>query len=84
MLELEKYIKHKYINIDYTILYFNFKQHTIPTSSNIINIVLRSDTLYDDHDSSPVNQFREYCGQILANLFITTFSTDSVGDIFAN
>ena len=71
MLDLEKFLKNKYINIDYNILYFNFKEHNIPTDSNIINIVLHSTTLYDTHDSCPFNPFRNYCGTILTELFYT-------------
>ena len=71
MLELEKFIKNKYINIDYNILYFNFKHHNIPEDSNIINIVLHTDNLYDNHDSSPFEDLRHYCGDLLALLFHT-------------
>jgi hypothetical protein len=71
MLELEKFMKYKYINIDYNILYFNFKQNSIPINSNIINIVLHSTNLYDTHDSCPVEIFRNYCGKILTELFNT-------------
>ena len=38
MLELECFLKEKYTNIDYAILYFNFKHHTIPSNSNIIKL----------------------------------------------
>jgi hypothetical protein len=73
MLELEKYIKDKYNNIDYVILYFNFIHHPIPPSSKIINIVLQSTTfwnttLYTEEDA-PYDNFREYCGKVLAYLF---------------
>lgn len=71
MLELEKFIKDKYLNIDYNILYFNFKHHNIPTNSNIINIVLHTTNLYDTSESAPYDQFRIYCGKILAELFNT-------------
>lgn len=71
MLELETFLKEKYINIDYNILYFNFKHHNIPINSNIINIVLHTNKLYDHHNNSPVNPFRNYCGKILSELFDT-------------
>jgi hypothetical protein len=71
MLELEKFIKNKYINIDYNILYFNFKHHNIPTQSNIINIVLHTTNLYDSHNSAPYENLRNYCGKILTELFNT-------------
>lgn len=60
MLELEKFIKDKYINIDYNILYFNFKHHNIPTNSNIINIVLHTTNLYYTTDSAPYEELRKY------------------------
>lgn len=68
MLELEEYFKNK--NLDYTILYFNYKQHVIPDNSNIINIVLQSE-LFDREHTAPVQQFRNYCGKILAELLNT-------------
>ena len=39
MLDLEYFLKEKYNNIDYNILYFNFKHHNISENSNIINII---------------------------------------------
>jgi hypothetical protein len=71
MLEFEKFIKNKYTNINYNILYFNFIQHNIPAHSNIINIVLQTDKLYTVTQESPYNEFRIYCGKILAELFNT-------------
>ena len=71
MLELENFIKNKYININYNILYFNFKEHNIPKNSNIINIVLHSHDLYNTHDEAPIDNFRIYCGKILTELFNT-------------
>ena len=71
MLELESFIKEKYINIDYNILYFNFKHHNIPANSNIINIVLHSDTFYEPNEVAPYENLRNYCGQILSELFNT-------------
>jgi hypothetical protein len=84
MLELEKFIKSKYINIDYNILYFNFKHENIPTNSNIINIVLHSTNLYDTHNSAPFNDFRNYCGKILAELFNTNLTLGVDHDIYNN
>ena len=76
MLELESFLKQKYVNIDYNILYFNFKHHNIPQNSNIINIVLHSNNLFDKFEDSPYDEFRVYCGQILANLFNTTMTIE--------
>jgi hypothetical protein len=71
MLELEKFLKDKYKKIDYNVLYFNFKHHTIPTDSNIINIVLHTDKLYDMSPGSPYEALRNFCGTILSKLFNT-------------
>jgi hypothetical protein len=69
MLELETFIKDKYINIDYNILYFNFKHHNIPINSNIINIVLDKSDIYYINNAPPVDEFRKDCGKILKDLF---------------
>ena len=84
MLDLEKFIKDKYINIDYNILYFNFKHHNIPTNSNIINVVLHSDNLYDNTDGSPYEELRIYCGKVLTNLFNTDLILGYDNSIFIN
>lgn len=74
MLEFEKFIKDRYINIDYNVLYFNFKHHNIPTNSNIINIVLHTNNLYDTDKNAPFEELRIYCGKILAELFNTNLN----------
>lgn len=84
MLELENFIKDRYINIDYNILYFNFKHHNIPTNSKIINIVLHTTNLYDTESSSPFEDLRIYCGKILAELFNTNLILGYNDDIFKN
>jgi hypothetical protein len=86
MLEFEKFIKDKYVNIDYNILYFNFKHYNIPTNSNIINIVLHSTNLYNVSDNrwTPYQEFRNYCGKIVAELFNTNLILGEDGNIFNN
>jgi hypothetical protein len=84
MLELENFIKDRYINIDYNILYFNFKHHNIPTNSNIINIVLHTTNLYDMHDGAPYEDLRNYCGKILAELFNTNLILGDDDNVFNN
>jgi hypothetical protein len=79
MLELEKFIKDKYINIDYNVLLFNFKHHNIPTNSNIINIVLHTTKLYDTYNSSTYKDLRKFCGKILAELFNTNLNLGAKG-----
>lgn len=75
MLNLEKFLRTKYTNINYNILYFNFKKDDIPQNSNIINIVLSTDTFYNSwpSDYSVVSNFRNYCGKILSELFNTKY-----------
>ena len=73
MLELEIYLKKQYVDIDYNILYFNFKQHDIPADSNIINIVLTTTNVYDISHWSYFNPFRSYCSLILSELFNTAY-----------
>jgi len=82
LLNLEQFIKKKYTNIDYNIIYLNFKQHVIPTDSNIINIILHSSTLYDTYIDSEVAQFRIYCAKILADLFKTELKLVCEMDVF--
>ena len=84
MLELEKFITNKYINIDYNILYFNFKHHNIPTNSNIINIVLHTTNLYDTPNNAPYEDLRNYCGKILAELFNTNCNLGYDCNVFNN
>ena len=83
-LELEKYIKDRYKNIDYNILYFNFKKNTIPIDSNIINIILQTSTIYDILHEAPFEEFRKFCGKILSELFNTTLISSYTEDIFYN
>ena len=73
MLELEKFLKKKYLNINYTILYFNFFEYKIPKDSNIINIVLKTNKVYDTICDNNFNNYRLYCGKILSNVFKTKF-----------
>ena len=77
LIELEKYIKEQYNNIDYNILFFNFKHHNIPENSNIINIVLTTSYKFVDNEYMCVDKmipnFRIFCGEILAKLFNTKF-----------
>lgn len=84
MLDLEFFLKEKYKNIDYNIIYFNFKHHNIPTNSNIINIVLNTTTLYNTVDSVQVEIFRRYCGEILTKLFNTKLILERDDNVFNN
>jgi len=87
MLELEKFIKDKYINIDYNILYFDFKHYDIPTNSNIINIVLHTTNVYDTPENSPFVNLRIFCAKILTELFNTSLNLpwqDDINTIFNN
>jgi hypothetical protein len=72
------------VNIEYNILYFNFKQYNIPKNSKIINIVLQTTTLYNDHDNAPYELFRNYCGSILASMFHTDLTVGYNSSTFNN
>lgn len=74
MLDLELYLKLKYPTINFTILYFNFLEHKIPSGSNIINYVLSTKQIYHRHDDSPFQELRNFIGLILSNTFKTVFN----------
>ena len=82
MLDLELYIKKTYPKINYTILYFNFVKHTIPEDSNIVNIVLNTNKLYENGDTAPYNKFRQYCGLLLSKIFKSEFTMNYTSKIF--
>jgi hypothetical protein len=83
MLELENFIRNKYANIDYNILYFNFIEHNIPADSNIINIVLHSTNIYNN-TNSPYEELRNFCGKILSELFNTDLLPGYDKNVFNN
>jgi hypothetical protein len=83
MIELEKFIRNKYVNIDYNILYFNFIEHNIPADSNIINIVLNSTNIYNN-TNSPYEELRNFCGKILSELFNTDLLPGYDKNVFNN
>jgi hypothetical protein len=82
MLNLESFMKQKYTNINYTILYFNFHQEIIPKNSNIINIVLNTNKLYNRSSKAPWGDLRIYCGQILTKMFNTKFNPNMTDNVF--
>jgi len=84
MLDLETCIKTKYPNINYNILYFNFKQHEIPESSNIINIVLHANNIYDSFIPNYAEDFRNYCGEVLTKMFNTELQLGYTHETFLN
>jgi hypothetical protein len=84
MLELETFLRTTYTNIDYNILYFNFKEHAIPETSNIINIVLHTTNLYNITVGSPYQALRRYCGKVLAEMFGTPLNFSYDDDTFNN
>jgi len=88
MLEVEQILQRKYPNLDYVILYFNFKKHIVPCDSRILNIVLKTDIFYENEESAltSIQPFREYCGKILSHLFQTGMqsNTEIYGDDLYN
>ena len=85
MLNLDCYLKTKYVNMDYVIVYFSYTHHTIPVNHNIINIIIHSSQLFDKIADSPFEEVRYYCGRLLTSIFNTKmgamYYTD---DIFIN
>jgi hypothetical protein len=73
MLELEIFIKEKYTNIDYTIIYFNFTEEKIPSNSNIFNIAINTSQYFELASAAPYHEFRIFCAKILAELFNTEY-----------
>lgn len=69
MVKLEKFMREKYELKNYTILFFGFESHNIPSDSNIIIIHLTSEQFYPSEDSTPLTIFRPYCGKILSEIF---------------
>ena len=69
MVELESYLKKKYSNLNYAILYFNFIEHEIPKDSNIINIVLHTSNISNVADWKNFQPLRKYVGNVLCNIF---------------
>ena len=72
MLELENFLKQKYPQLKYNIIYFNFMKHSIPKNSNIVNIVLKTTSKLFDKESgsySILTPFRNKCGSILQEIF---------------
>ena len=84
MLKLDFFLREKYPHIDYNILYFNFIERTIPTNSNIINIVLSANYLFDNSNGLSHDTIRIYCGKVLSELFNTNVNHVIGHDLFLN
>lgn len=84
MLDLETFLRATYANIDYNILYFNFKPHSIPENSKIINIVLHTTNLYNVTVGSPYQALRVYCAKVLALIFGTPLNIGYNNETFNN
>lgn len=82
MLDLEQFLRESHL--DYAILYFNFKQHAIPSDSKIINIVIHTDAVSNSVDGSPYGKFRIYCGKVLADMFNTRVTVSIVNEEMFN
>ena len=72
------------LNCIFHILYFNFIEHNIPADSNIINIVLNSTEVYNYRKASPYEDFRNFCGKILSELFNTDLLPGYDKNVFNN
>jgi hypothetical protein len=78
MVELEQFLKMEYPSMEYAILYFNCRKHTIPADSNIINIVFDPDNIPENR----IEEFRYECGEILSKLFHTSMSPGYTYELF--
>lgn len=58
----------------------NLVKHEISKNSKIINIVLHTETLYNESIDSPFEELRIYCGEILSNLFHTDLNVSNYVD----
>jgi hypothetical protein len=69
MLELSEYLKKKYKEMDFCILYFDFVKHEKVNNSNIIQIVFSTDKYYLTEKESSAIEFRKYCAEVLSQMF---------------
>jgi hypothetical protein len=65
LVELDTYIKKRYPQLKYKILFIDFVKHDVPETSNIVNMVIQSTDLYDVHIDSVVADFRIHCSKLL-------------------
>jgi hypothetical protein len=65
LIELDNYIKIKYPNLNYKIIFIDFVKHEVPPESNIVSMVVKAPKLYDEHIDSVVNDFRLHCSKLL-------------------
>lgn len=83
MIELDKFITHKYPSLDYSILFFQFEnEYSLPLGSKIIPITLYCEQFSPSFENSPYGLFRDFCGKILTELFHTHLDLGFSMDIF--
>ena len=65
LVELDTYIKTRYPELKYKILFIDFVKHDVPPTSNIVNMIVKSTHLYDVHIDNIVSEFRIHCSKLL-------------------
>jgi len=71
MIDLEKYLKQQFQNINMDIIYFDFVEHITPSNSNIYCVKIDTMTVFDNYHSISTENLRIYCGSFLSTLFKT-------------
>jgi hypothetical protein len=76
MLELETYLRQRYANLDYRILYFDFVEREVPLNSCILHVTITTDQLFDNPQGSTKELLRIYLGKVMSEIFVTEFTGD--------
>ena len=69
LVAFDTYIKTKYPQLKYKIVFIDFVKHDVPAQSNIVNMVVHSTEVYDVHIDGVVNDFRIHCAKLLNAIF---------------
>lgn len=75
MLMLEKFMKENY-KIKFYIIYFDFKKHDIPLDSNIIQVLMKTDIIYERDETKIKFDMRKYYGKVLSEMFGTVLKIE--------
>jgi hypothetical protein len=83
MVDLELFLKKRFLSINFSILFFDFTNHSLPEGSNIVEFVIRPSQLYDSDSMFAAEALRKYIGHTLADLFDARFKSGfSVDDFY--
>jgi hypothetical protein len=73
LIETEQFCK-RIRNPPCLFIHIDFVERKVPKDSNIVQVIVKPDKLYDSFEESSYGGFREYCGQILQKVFDSSFS----------